>query len=40
MKTTEELRLEILKLVDQFAAIKYENKPFRPGRDAISGRGI
>ena len=39
MKTAEELRLEILKLVDQFAAIKYEDKPFKPGRTAIPASG-
>ena len=39
MKTTNELRLEISKLVDQFAAIKYEDKAFKPGRTLIPASG-
>ena len=39
MKTAEELRLEIAKLVDQFAAIKYEDKSFKPDRTTIPASG-
>ena len=39
MKTAEELRLEIAKLVDQFAAIKYEDKSSKPGRTSIPASG-
>jgi hypothetical protein len=31
MKTTEELRLEISKLVEEFADLKYQEKTFKPG---------
>ena len=39
MKTANELRLEIAKLVNQFAAMKYEEKPFKPGRTVIPTSG-
>ena len=39
MKTSEELRFEIAKLVEQFAAIKYEDKSFKPGRTPIPAAG-
>ena len=39
MKTAEELRLEISKLVDEFAAIKFKDKSFKPGRTIIPASG-
>ena len=39
MKTAEELRLEIAKLVEEFAEIKYANKPFVSGRTIIPASG-
>jgi len=39
MKTAEELRLEIAKLVEEFAEIKYANKPFESGRTIIPASG-
>jgi len=39
MKTAEELRLEIAKLVDQFAAVKYEDKSSKLGRTLIPASG-
>ena len=39
MKTAEELRSEIAKLVDQYAEIKYEDKAFKPGRTIIPASG-
>jgi CDP-4-dehydro-6-deoxyglucose reductase, E1 len=35
MKTTEELRLEISELVQQFSNLKYKEKIFKPGRSVI-----
>jgi len=39
MNKTEELRSKIIELVEEFAAIKYEDKPFQPGRDVIPAAG-
>ena len=39
MKSSEKLRLEIAKLVEQFAAIKYEDESFKPGRTSIPASG-
>ena len=42
MKTTEELRLEISELVQEFADLKYTDTTFKPGRSVVppSGKGI
>jgi len=39
MRTTEELRLEIAHLVQEFADIKYTEKTFKPGRSVVSPSG-
>ena len=39
MKTSEELRLEIAKLVDEFATLKYADNLFKPGRTVIPASG-
>ena len=39
MKTTEELRLEIASLVQEFADLKYKQKTFEPGKDAVPPSG-
>ncbi|MDC1318147.1 lipopolysaccharide biosynthesis protein RfbH [Candidatus Thioglobus sp.] len=39
MKTSEELRLQIAGLVEQFAAIKYKDTSFKPGRTPIPASG-
>ena len=39
MKTAEELRLEIAKLVQEFSDLKYTNKIFKPGRSAVPPSG-
>jgi CDP-4-dehydro-6-deoxyglucose reductase, E1 len=39
MKTTEELRLEIASLVQEFADLKYKKKTFKPGRSVVSPSG-
>jgi CDP-4-dehydro-6-deoxyglucose reductase, E1 len=39
MKNTEDLRVEIAKLVEEYAAIKYEDKPFKPGITVIPASG-
>jgi len=39
MKTAEELRLEILKLVSEYASKKYEDKPFHSGKTSIPAFG-
>jgi len=39
MKRAEELRLEISKLVQEFANLKYANKTFKPGRTLIPPSG-
>jgi len=39
MKTTEELRLEIAKLVQEYADLKYVDKTFKPGRSVIPPSG-
>ena len=39
MKTAEELRDEILKLVDQYASIKFKERDFHPGRTPIPASG-
>jgi len=39
MKTTDEIRLEIAKLVQQFADIKYAEKTFKPGRSVVPPSG-
>jgi CDP-4-dehydro-6-deoxyglucose reductase, E1 len=39
MKTTEELRLEISKLVQEFSDLKYTEKTFKPGRSIIPPSG-
>ena len=39
MKTTEELRLEIAKLVQEYADLKYADKTFKPGRSAVPPSG-
>jgi len=39
MKTTEELRLEIANLVQEFADLKYKEKIFKPGRSVVPPSG-
>ena len=39
MKTTEELRLEIANLVQEFADLKYTEKKFKPGRSVVPPSG-
>jgi CDP-4-dehydro-6-deoxyglucose reductase, E1 len=39
MKTTEELRLEIAELVQEFADLKYREKIFKPGRSVVPPSG-
>jgi len=39
MKTTEELRLEIAGLVQEFADLKYTKKTFKPGRSVVPPSG-
>ena len=39
MKTTEELRLEIAELVQEFADLKYTEKTFKPGRSVVPPSG-
>ncbi|MBT6936576.1 MAG: lipopolysaccharide biosynthesis protein RfbH [Candidatus Marinimicrobia bacterium] len=39
MKTTEELRLEITGLVQEFADLKYTEKTFKPGRSVVPPSG-
>ena len=39
MKTAEELRLEIAKLVQEFSDLKYTNKIFKPGRSVVPPSG-
>jgi len=39
MKTVEKLRLEIAGLVEEYAAIKYADKPFNSGRTVIPASG-
>jgi CDP-4-dehydro-6-deoxyglucose reductase, E1 len=39
MKTTEELRLEIAELVQEFADLKYTKKTFKPGRSVVPPSG-
>ena len=39
MKTTEELRLEISRLVQEFADLKYTEKTFKPGRSVVPPSG-
>ena len=39
MKTTEELRLEIAELVQEFADLKYTKKAFKPGRSVVPPSG-
>jgi len=39
MKTTEELRLEIAGLVQEFADLKYKEKTFKPGRSVVPPSG-
>jgi len=39
MKTTEELRLEISELVQEFADLKYTDKMFKPGRSVVPPSG-
>jgi CDP-6-deoxy-D-xylo-4-hexulose-3-dehydrase len=39
MKTTEELRLEIAELVQEFADLKYTKKTFKPGRNVVPPSG-
>jgi CDP-4-dehydro-6-deoxyglucose reductase, E1 len=39
MKTTEELRLEIASLVQEFADLKYKEKTFKPGRSVVPPSG-
>ncbi len=39
MKTTEELRLEIADLVQEFADLKYIEKTFKPGRSVVPPSG-
>jgi CDP-6-deoxy-D-xylo-4-hexulose-3-dehydrase len=39
MKTTEEIRLEISILVQEFADLKYSKKKFKPGRNVIPPSG-
>jgi CDP-4-dehydro-6-deoxyglucose reductase, E1 len=39
MKTTEELRLEIARLVQEFSDLKYKEKMFKPGRSVVAPSG-
>jgi CDP-4-dehydro-6-deoxyglucose reductase, E1 len=39
MKTTEELRLEIASLVQEFSDLKYKKKAFKPGRSIVPPSG-
>jgi CDP-4-dehydro-6-deoxyglucose reductase, E1 len=39
MKTTEELRLEIASLVQEFADLKYKEKKFEPGKSVVPPSG-
>jgi len=39
MKTTEELRLEIANLVQEFSDLKYKEKVFKPGRSVVPPSG-
>jgi CDP-4-dehydro-6-deoxyglucose reductase, E1 len=39
MKTPEDLRSEISKLVEEYADLKYKDKTFKPGRTVISASG-
>jgi len=39
MKTTEELRVEIANLVQEFADLKYQEKKFKPGRSVVPPSG-
>jgi CDP-6-deoxy-D-xylo-4-hexulose-3-dehydrase len=39
MRTTEELRLEIAELVQEFADLKYTKKTFKPGRNVVPPSG-
>ena len=39
MKTTEQLRLEIAELVQEFADLKYTDTTFKPGRSVVSPSG-
>lgn len=39
MKTTEEFRLEIAELVQEFADLKYKEKTFKPGRSVVPPSG-
>ena len=39
MKTTEELRLEIAELVQEFSDLKYTEKKFKPGRSVVPPSG-
>jgi len=39
MKTTEELRLEIASLVQEFADLKYKQKTFEPGKSVVPPSG-
>jgi CDP-4-dehydro-6-deoxyglucose reductase, E1 len=39
MKTTEELRLEIASLVQEFAGLKYKEKIFKPGKSTVPPSG-
>jgi len=39
MKTTEELRLEIASLVQEFADLKYKEKTFEPGKSVVPPSG-
>jgi CDP-6-deoxy-D-xylo-4-hexulose-3-dehydrase len=39
MKTTEELRLEIASLVQEFSDLKYKEKTFKPGRSVVPPSG-
>ena len=39
MKTTEEIRLEISNLVQEFADLKYAKKKFKPGRSVVPPSG-
>jgi CDP-4-dehydro-6-deoxyglucose reductase, E1 len=39
MKTTEELRLEIANLVQEYADLKYTDKVFKPGRSVVPPSG-
>ena len=39
MKTPEDLRSEISKLVEEYADLKYKDKTFKPGRTVIPASG-